>query len=77
MSFKNSCKTGIVNSEAPQAIKDTVSAFIDKLDELYVKHGVFYEFLLSIKFEETKEGKEKMAAGFKNSEFVPGLQDFR
>ncbi len=39
MSFKNSCKTGIVNSEAPQAIKDTVSAFIDKLDELYRENG--------------------------------------
>lgn len=39
MSFKNSCKTGIINSEAPQAIKDTVSAFIDKLDELYKENG--------------------------------------
>lgn len=36
---------------------------LDLLHELYAKHGFFLEKLLSVEFEETKEGKDKMAAG--------------
>lgn len=36
----------------------------DLLHDLYIKYGVFVDKLLSLKFEESKEGKEKMAKGF-------------
>lgn len=33
---------------------------VDKLHDLFMKHGVYIEKLLSVNFEETKEGREKM-----------------
>lgn len=36
---------------------------VDQLHDLYRKHGVYNQKLFSINFEDTKEGKEKMAAG--------------
>lgn len=35
---------------------------VDMLEDLYKKHGVYFETLLTLNFEESKEGKEKMAA---------------
>lgn len=37
---------------------------VDLLHDLYQKYGVYVEKLLSIKFEESKEGKEQMDKGF-------------
>ncbi|MCB1114460.1 MAG: phospho-sugar mutase [Chlamydiia bacterium] len=34
---------------------------IDLLNEIYERYGLFFETLKSVRFEETKEGKEKMA----------------
>lgn len=36
---------------------------VDLLHELYQKYGAFYEELLSVKFDESKEGREKMFLG--------------
>lgn len=36
---------------------------VDLLHDLYNKHGYYLEKLLSVVFEESKEGKDKMAAG--------------
>lgn len=36
---------------------------IDLLSDLYIKYGVYIEDLLSVKFEESKAGREKMAKG--------------
>lgn len=44
---------------------------VDKLEELYCRHGVFFEKLLSVSFEESKEGKEKMAAAIKKLQQFP------
>jgi phosphoglucomutase/phosphomannomutase len=44
---------------------------VDFLEELYHKHGVFVETLLSIQFEESKEGKEKMAQGIAKLQYAP------
>lgn len=44
---------------------------VDVLEDLYKRHGVFFETLLSLKFEETKEGKEKIAAGIKRLQHSP------
>lgn len=44
---------------------------VDLLEDLYRKHGVYFETLLSVKFEESKEGKEKMAAGIKKLQLSP------
>lgn len=34
---------------------------VDKLNEIYAKYGIYEEGLLSVKFPETKEGKQKIA----------------
>lgn len=39
---------------------------VDRLEEIYKKHGVFEEQLLSVSFPETKEGREKMACSIEN-----------
>lgn len=39
---------------------------IDLLHDLYQRHGVFVEDVLSIVFEDTKEGKEKMTQGMQD-----------
>lgn len=44
---------------------------VDHLEELYKRHGVFFETLLSVNFEESKEGKEKMSAGIKKIQHSP------
>jgi phosphoglucomutase/phosphomannomutase len=44
---------------------------IDLMDEIYQKYGVFYEKLLSIKFDETKEGRDKMAHGVEQIRKTP------
>lgn len=39
---------------------------VDLLHEIYKKHGLYYETLKSIQFEESKEGKDQMAKGMKH-----------
>ena len=48
-------------AEAALQAKLEGATLIDRLHELYQKHGIYLETLLSIQFEETKEGREKMA----------------
>lgn len=47
---------------------------VDKLDELYAKYGVYFESLLSIKFDESKEGRLKMTEGFRKLQHTPPNQ---
>jgi phosphomannomutase len=47
---------------------------IDKLHDLYYKYGIYEEGLLSVNFEETKEGKEQMAKGMKYLRETPFSQ---
>lgn len=44
---------------------------VDLLEILYIRHGAYFETLLSVNFEESKEGKEKMAAGIKKLQDSP------
>ncbi len=43
----------------------------DSLQDLYKKYGVFVDKLLSLRYEESKEGKEKMAKGFSRLQSHP------
>jgi len=62
-------KDGIIASalicEVALYAKRQGKTLVDLLHELYAKYGVFSESLLSVEFEESKEGKEKMASGMK------------
>lgn len=63
-------KDGIIISallcEAALQAKLQHKTLVDILHDLYQKHGVFVEVLLSLKFEESKAGKEKMRQSMKN-----------
>lgn len=63
-------KDGILISallcEATLQAKLKNKTLIDLLHDIYKKHGVYVEGLLSIKFEESKIGKEKMNLGMTN-----------
>jgi len=50
-------------SEAALHAKRRGQTLVDFLHDIYRKYGVYYDSLLSVKFPETKAGKEQMAAG--------------
>lgn len=47
---------------------------VDKLNELYNTYGFYYDRLISINFEESKAGKEKMAQGIHRMQSAPPHQ---
>lgn len=57
--------------EMASEAKQNGKTLIDLLDELYQKYGVYVETLLSINFEESKEGREKMSNGIKKLQNSP------
>jgi phosphomannomutase len=54
--------------EAAAQAKKRSETLLDILEHLYRIHGYYFDKLLSIKFEEGKEGREQMAAGIKKME---------
>lgn len=62
-------KDAIVSSdlicEAALQAKLRGQTLVDNLYDLYRKYGIYQENLLSINFDETKEGKEQMALGMR------------
>ena len=52
--------------EAALHAKKQGKTLVDLLHDLYRKHGVYYENLLSITFDDSKAGKDQMAAGMAN-----------
>lgn len=63
---KDAIIASVVICEAALHAKRKGLTLVDQLDALYKKYGVYVDEVLSIKFEETKEGKEQMAASMKN-----------
>lgn len=63
-------KDGIIASalvcEAALSAKRQGKTLVDVLHDLFQKHGVFVEELLSLKFEESKTGKGKIRASMEN-----------
>lgn len=60
---KDAIVSGALICEMALQAKLEGKTLIDKLHELYQEHGIFFEKLLSIKFPETKIGKEAMEKG--------------
>jgi phosphoglucomutase/phosphomannomutase len=68
---KDAISTSTLIVEAALNLKLQGKTFIDKLHEIYKKHGCYVEDLISVKFEETKLGKEQMQKGMENIENNP------
>lgn len=62
---KDAVVSSVLFSEIALWCKVNGKTLVDYLHELYRKHGIYDQKLKSIKFEESKAGKEKMAAGMK------------
>ncbi|MBS0635171.1 MAG: phospho-sugar mutase [Verrucomicrobia bacterium] len=50
-------------SEIALYAKEQNKTLLDLLDDMFMRYGVFVEDLISVEFEETKEGKELMQSG--------------
>lgn len=57
---KDAILAGVLISEAALHAKLQGKTLLDKLDDLYKKFGFYFEEVVSVNFEETKAGKEKM-----------------
>lgn len=68
---KDAISTSMLLMEAALQAKLQGKTLIDKLHEIYKKHGCFVEKVISVKFEETKAGKEQMQKGMENLEKQP------
>lgn len=60
---KDAILGGVLLAEVALHAKLQGKTLVDCLYDLYRKHGVYYEKVLSIKFEESKEGREQMTKG--------------
>ncbi len=68
---KDAISTSALIAEATLHAKLEGKTLIDKLNEIYLKHGCFVENVISVKFAETKAGKEQMQKGMENLEKNP------
>lgn len=68
---KDAISTSLMIAEAALAAKLEGKTLVDKLNEIYKTHGLFVEGLISVKFDETKEGKDKMSRGMETIEKNP------
>ncbi len=68
---KDAISTSLMIAEMALSLKLEGKTLIDKLNDIYKTHGLFVEGLLSVKFEETKDGKEKMQKGMEKLERNP------
>jgi len=71
---KDAISTSLLIMEAALLAKLQGKTLIDKLYEIYKKHGCFIEDVISVKFEETKAGKEAMQKGMDNLEKNPPVE---
>ncbi len=53
-------------SEIALFAKQQNKTLVDLLDDIYKRYGMYVEDLVSVDFEETKEGKDKMQAGMQS-----------
>jgi phosphoglucomutase/phosphomannomutase len=63
---KDAISTSTLIVEAALNLKLQGKTFVDKLHDIYKTHGAFVEDLISVKFEETKLGKDQMKQGMEN-----------
>lgn len=63
---KDAITASALISEMALHAKKQGKTLVDLLHDLYQKYGVFHEALLSVGFEESKAGKEKMAQSMAN-----------
>ena len=68
---KDAISTSLILAEMALSLKLEGKTLVDKLNDIYKTHGLFVEGLLSVKFEETKDGKEKMQKGMDKLEKNP------
>ena len=68
---KDAISTSLMIAEMALSLKLESKTLVDKLNDIYKTHGLFVEGLLSVKFEETKDGKEKMQKGMEKLERNP------
>lgn len=68
---KDAISTSAIICEAALQAKLQGKTLVDKIDELYKKYGIYFEKVLSLKFDETKEGKEKMKSGLEKLRETP------
>jgi len=68
---KDAISTATLIVEAALQAKLQEKTLVDLLHEIYKKFGVFVENLISVKFDETKLGKEQMQKGMENIEKNP------
>ena len=68
---KDAISTSLILAEMALSLKLEGKTLVDKLNDIYTTHGLFVEGLLSVKFEETKDGKEKMQKGMDKLEKNP------
>lgn len=68
---KDAISTSLILAEMALSLKLEGKTLVDKLNDIYKTHGLFVEGLLSVKFEETKEGKEMMQKGMDKLEKNP------
>lgn len=68
---KDAISTSLILAEMALSLNLEGKTLVDKLNDIYKTHGLFVEGLLSVKFEETKDGKEKMQQGMDKLEKNP------
>lgn len=71
---KDAITASVLVAEVALQAKTRSKTLIDLLHEIYKKYGFYYEKLVSVQFSETKEGKEKMAAGMSRLQSNPPQQ---
>lgn len=68
---KDAISSSTLIAESALQAKLQGKTLVDLLNDIYKKHGVYVENLISVKFEETKLGKEQMQKGMDNIEKNP------
>ena len=68
---KDAISSSALISEVALHAKFQGKTLVDLLHDLYRKHGVFYETLLSMQFEDSKEGRQQITAGMKQIQHNP------
>lgn len=71
---KDAIAIGVLLSELALHAKLKNQNLVELLFEIYKEHGVYAEKVISIEFEESKEGKEKMAKGMERLRSHPPKQ---
>lgn len=68
---KDAISASALIAEVALCAKLQGKTLVDLLYDLYRTHGIYYEKLMSVKFEESKIGREQMARGMKRIETNP------